>query len=400
MTRSKELWDSSKTKKEAIDFAAGWDIKQKPMYENLLIPYQIKLDRVYSNELFRQGHIDEQQTHAIRNGLGNLEFKTEKLSVEGYEDVHSYVESKLAEEHGKLVDNMHLGLSRNDMICTIMRMMMNDKIDKIDAELAILAVELGSEIKTNGMKIIPGYTHHRVAMPSTYGLLLGSYYQKIERVRKDLSNWNDKYNECPLGSAAGFGSPLKMNRMRIARELGFFKPTENSLDAVSSRWEAEADLAFTLAICMNHFSTISQDLIFLSSAGINVVELPKEYCTGSSIMPQKRNPDVLEVIKAKASVLQGISSSIVSIGKGNISGYNRDTQWTKYLIIDAINEFEGTPEILRNIIKGVKINEARSKQLLKKEKAYSAEQAMKMAIAKKIGFRQAKLSIERKIKRA
>jgi len=395
----KHLWDSSKTKQEAIDFAAGWDIKQKPLYENLLIPYQIKLDRVFSNELFRQGHINKNQADVIRDGLTNLEFKTEKLSVEGYEDVHSFVESKLAEQHGELVGNLHLGLSRNDQICTIMRMFMNDKIDKIDLSLVVLTVRLGSEIKGRGARIIPGYTHHRVAMPSTYGLLLESYMEKIDRVRDDLSNWNSKYNKCPLGSAAGFGSPLKIDRTRVAKELGFYETTKNSLDAVSSRWEAEAGLAFALSLCMNHFSNISQDLIFMSSAGINVIELPSDYCTGSSIMPQKRNPDVLEVIKAKASVMQGITSSIMSIGKGNISGYNRDTQWTKYLIIDAINEFEGVPEILSEIIKGIKINEKRSKQLLRKENAYSAEKAIKKAIMEKTAFRSTKLRIERKLKR-
>jgi argininosuccinate lyase len=150
---------------------------------------------------------------------------------------------------------------------------------------------------------------------------------------------------------------------------------------------------------MNHLSTISQDFIFMSSAGINVIELPAEYCTGSSIMPQKRNPDVLEAIKAKASILHGITSSIISIGKGNISGYNRDTQWTKYLVIDAILEFEDSPSILSGVIKRVKINERRSKQLLKKENAYAAEEAIKTSILGKKSFRQVKLSAEKDIKR-
>jgi len=304
---NKELWNSSKTKKEAIEFAAGWDVRQKPLYENLLIPYQIKVDKVFSKELLRQKYIDKKQFDAIRDGLSNLEYKTSNLSVEGYEDVHSFVESKLSEEYEDLVGSLHLGLSRNDQICTIMRMLMKEELEKAEKELCDFISTLNSEIKKKGSKVIPGYTHHRIAMPSTYGLLLDSYVKRLERVKKNFANWNKKYNECPLGAAAGFGTSLNIDRERIAKELGFAASTENSLDAVSTRWEAEADLAFSLSMCLTHFSTISQDLIYLSSAGINIFELPSEYCTGSSIMPQKKNPDVLEVIKAKASVVQGIA---------------------------------------------------------------------------------------------
>ena len=394
----KHLWDSSKTKKEAIDFAAGWDIKHKPKYEDLLIPYQIKLDKAYSVELLGQGYINKRQFNAIQDGLSNLQYKEDRLSVEGYEDVHSFVESRLREQHGKLVGNLHLGLSRNDMICTIMRMLMKNEAENAESGICTFISVLNSEISEKGKLIIPGYTHHRVAMPSTYGLLLDSYTERLARVKKDLTIWKSKYNKCPLGSAAGFGSPLEMNWDRVALELGFDSPIGNSLDAVSTRWEAEADLAFSLSMLLNHLSTISQDFIFMSSAGINVLELPQEYCTGSSIMPQKRNPDVLEAIKAKAAIVHGITFSIMEIGK-NISGYNRDTQWTKYLIMDAIAEYEGTTEILRELIKGTKVNEKRSKKLLKQENAFSAEEAIKRAILEKTGFRQIKLEIEKRIKK-
>ena len=395
--KSKHLWDSSKTKKEAIDFAASWDVKQKPMYENLLIPYQIVLDKVYSKELLRQKYINQKQFDAIQDSLSNLQCHEDRLSTEGYEDVHSFVESKLA-EHSKLTGNIHLGLSRNDQICTIMRMLMKAEISKIEGELCGFISALNNEIDRKGSKVIPGYTHHRVAMPSTYGLLLGSYVERLGRVRKDFISWNQKYNKCPLGSAAGFGSSLKIDRGLVAKELGFDDVTENSLDAVSTRGEAEAHLVFILSTCLDHLSTISQDLIFMSSAGIDVVKLPPEYCTGSSIMPQKRNPDVLEATKAKASDVLGKLVSIKSINRGNISGYNRDTQWTKYALIDAINEFDGALELLSDVIKNIEVDEKRSKELLRKEKAYAAEEAMRKAVQEKVPFRQAKLEIERKIK--
>jgi len=398
--RSKHLWDSNKTKKEAIAFAAGWDIKQKPKYEDLLIPYQIKIDKVYSKELFDKGYLDKKQFNAIQDGLSNLQYKEDRLSIEGYEDVHSFVESKLREQYGgRLTGNVHIGLSRNDMICTIMRMLMRDEIAKVEHDLCKFISVLYSEIEEKGAKVIPGYTHYRVAMPSTYGLLLDSYVERLGRVKKDFIIWNSKYNRCPLGSAAGFGSPLQINRERVSKELGFDDVTNNSLDAVSTRWEAEADLAFSLTMIFNHLSVISRDLIFMSSAGINILELPAEYCTGSSIMPQKRNPDVLEAIMGRSANVMGDLFSLMLVGRDNISGYNRETQWTKYPIMDAVGETENVLHILSEIIKRIKVNERRSKQLLKRENAYSAERAMRKAIREKKGFRDVKLSIEKEIKR-
>lgn len=393
-----KLWTSRKSNKKAIEFAAGWDIKSKQAYDNILIPFEILVNKVYSKELFRKKYISKKEFEAIQRGLGKLLalFKKGKLNVKGYEDVHSLVESKL-NSYNKLTGNMHLGKSRNDQISTIMKMWMRSQTERIIKDGREFVSILEGEKRKKGGAVIPGFSHHRVAMPTEYGFLLESYIEQLKRDIENLNSWKARYNECPLGSAAGFGSPLKINRETIAKELGFDRATKSSIDSVA-RWEAEANLAFGLSVLLNHLSALAQDFIYLSSAGINVITLPQEYCTGSSIMPQKINPDVLEVIKAKASVSQGILMSLLSIGKGSISGYNRDSQWTKYLIMDLTREFDGLFDVLGGLVKGIEINENNSKKLLKLEKAYAAEDIIKKCIKEKKMFRKEKLALERKLK--
>jgi argininosuccinate lyase len=395
-----ELWDSSKTNKKVIEFVSGWDNKSKKAYDEVLIPYEIEAVKAYSIELLKQGYITENEFNAIKDGLNKIKEHYDKgeLDIENYEDVHSLVESKLNEMYGSLVGNVNLGKSRNEEVCTIMRMWMRHQTNKIIKDLDKFISILESEVNKKGKAVIPGFTHHRVAMPTTYGQFLESYVSGLKRDMEKLEFWLKQYNKCSLGSAAGFGSSIKLNRERIAKELGFDGATENSIDTVTTRWEAESSLASNLAVLLNHLSTMSQDIIYLSSAGINIISIPKEYCTGSSLMPQKNNPDVLEVIKAKASVSHGILTSLLSLGRGNISGYNRDTQWTKYLIIDLVMEFENLFEVLSGLVKGIKIDESRSEELLENEKAYSAGKVIRKSIEDKKGFREEKLEFEKKLK--
>lgn len=396
----KRLWESSGVKGSAIEFAAGWDNKAKGAYDNLLIPYDIKLNSIYSKELYRQGHISREEHNAIQKGLSRLLalYKKGRLDVGGHEDVHSLIESKLNGMYRNLAGNLHIGKSRNDQVSTVMRMWMRDAADEISGNLERFILLLKSRAGKRGKQVMPGYTHHRVAMPSTFGNLLAAYSSQLSRDSARLGFWRKQYNLCPLGAAAGYGSTVKLDRKRLAKELGFTAPLKNSIDAVTTRGEAEAALAFSLAVLLNHLSVIAHDLIYLSSAGIGVVSLPSEYCTGSSIMPQKKNPDVLEAVKAKASVGHGTVTALLSLGKGNISGYNRDTQWSKYLIIDLACEFRNIFDVMSGVISGVRINEGQSKKLLAEERAYSAGMVAKDAVETGRSFRKLKSTEERKIK--
>lgn len=395
-----ELWDSSKTNRKAIEFSAGWDNKPKPAYDDLLIPYQLKLDSVYSSELQRLGYITPKEHKTIQNGLARLaEMNSSgELSVEGHEDVHSLVESKLNEWYGDLTGNVHLGLSRNDQVTTLMRMLMKDKMIDTHHDLTSLISTIENEKTERGNLVFVGYSHHRVAMPTTYGELLKSYATALTRDKKALEFWLKQYNDCPLGAGAGFGSPIKLDRYELAKKLGFSKPAKSSIDAVTTRWEAEVKLADAIKVMMNHLGTIAQDFIINSMDGINTISLPPEYCTGSSIMPQKLNPDVLETIKRKAIDIEGEAFKLSSVWRGNISGYNRDTQGTKYWVIDVFQELPGCLEIMSDIIRGIRINEEKAKELLEKGGAYTAAEVIKKAVDKKMPYRQTKIKREKELK--
>lgn len=397
-----ELWDSSKTRKGVIEFCAGWDNKPRKPYDDNLIPYQIHMDYIYSLELETQGHITREQGCTIRQGLDRLleSYKNGKLTIGGYEDVQSLVESKLYRWYGsKLVGNIHLGLSRNDQIVTVMRLWMKDHAGETLEKLESLISTLKKKSKQKGNLVFVGYSHHRVAMPTTYGEQLMSYATALERDRKAIRQWFELYDECTLGVADGFGSPIKIDRRRLAGALVFKGPTKNTIDTVTTRWEAETKLADNVKVMMNHLSTIAQDFIINSMEGINIIKLPKEYCTGSSIMPQKLNPDVLETIKRKAADIEGEAFKLSSVGRGNLSGYNRDTQGTKYWIMNIFYELEGCLEIIEGVIKGSTIDEKRARELLESGGAYTAAEAVKKSIEEGVPYRKAKKDIEKKLKR-
>jgi argininosuccinate lyase len=397
------LWDSTKTNRKAIEFSAGLDNKSKPIYDDLLIPYQIKLDKVYSSELHRLGYINDNQYKAIKNGLERLlrKYSTKKLSVANYEDVHSLIESKLHEFYSdELVGNAHLGLSRNDQIITLMRMWMKDQALNTSHDLDSLISAIKEEIKEKGSATFTGYSHYRIAMPTTYGELLKSYSSGFARDKRSLEFWLEVYDECPLGVAAGFGSPINLDRYKLAKKLGFDRPTESPIDTVTTRWEAEVKLADTIKVMMNHLSTMSQDFIINSMTGIDVFSLPPEYCTGSSIMPQKLNPDVLETIIGKSIDIGHEASKLADVGRGNISGYNRVTQRTKYWIMNIFQELYGSLDIMSEVVKGIKVDEKRSKELLVKGGAYTAEEVVKESIRNKEPYRTIKLKREKEMKQS
>jgi len=204
--------------------------------------------------------------------------------------------------------------------------------------------------------VMPGFTHYQHATISTFGHLLVSYAQALER---DLERFKFAYfiiNRNPLGSAAGYGTSWQIDRQLTTKLLGFDEVQENSIDCVSSRWEAEAELASAIAFMMNHFSIISQDIIFLTTYESNMLKLHDKFVLGSSIMPQKRNPCPLEITRAKTAIAHGILQSIFEIAKASLSGYNRDGQFTKYLIFDIVSECELAPVILREVIKTIHVN--------------------------------------------
>ena len=210
---------------------------------------------------------------------------------------------------------------------------------------------------------MPGFTHYQPAMVTSWGHWLCSYIQGLCRDLERLEFTLSLVNRNPLGAAAAFGTSWPIDRALTTKLLAFEKIDFNTLDCIVSRWENEAQLAHSISLLMNHLSIVAQDLIFLSHPYVGVIQIDDNYVTGSSIMPQKKNPDFAEIIKSKASLAHGMLSGLLSIQKGAMSGYNRDTQTSKYLIMDLIRECESAPLILQGVFESLKVNHKKMKEL-------------------------------------
>jgi argininosuccinate lyase len=274
------------------------------------------------------------------------------------EDVHSNIESFLIERIGmEYGGKVHTGRSRNDQIALDMRLYLRDQVLEFVEGLIYLIESLIQRAEEHRLTIMPGYTHHQHAVATTFGHLLLSFAEALERDVQRFFQWLLLFNKNPLGGAAGYGTSFHLDRVLTSKLLGFDGPTDNVTDPITQRWEPEVEFAYATAVMMDHLSTMAHTLILLSTREFNMVQLNDRHCTGSSIMSQKRNPCSLEVIKAKTSFAHGIVVSLLSMGKALFMGYNRDTQWTKYWIMDLVDESQPTLPVMTDVIRLLRVEE-------------------------------------------
>lgn len=346
---------------EIIDFTSGWDVKSKKPYDERLIPYDIAVNLAHAKMLAKQGIISQTDADKLIKGLKEIK----KLYAQGkfnldraLEDVHTNIEAYLIEKYGiDIGGRLHTARSRNDQIACDMRLYLKDANNKIIQDLSKL-IDVLSKLKIKHNKVqAPGFTHHRPAVLTTLGIIFDSFKQSLKRDLFRFQNWLKIYNKNPLGSATGYGTSFNIDRQFTAQKLGFNQVEKNVLDPITNRGEDAAALAFNIAMLMKHLSQIAQTLILWSMPQFNYVHLPDQFCTGSSIMPHKKNPDVLEAVKAKTSVSFGILNSLLIINSSNLIGYNRDAQWTKYLIMDLIDETLPSVSIIADLLTSLKVNQ-------------------------------------------
>src|SRR4030065_2063067 len=352
--------------KEIVDFLSGRDVRGTPPCDERLISYDLWGNRAHLLMLCRQGIISKRDGKNILKGLRELEslYQKGKFKLDpSKEDVHSNIESFLIDrvgmEHG---GKIHTGRSRNDQIALDMRLYLRDQVLGFVEGLIYLLEALLERAEEHLSTIMPGYTHHQHAVPTTFGHLLLSFAEALDRDARRFTHWFDLFNRNPLGAAAGYGTSFNLDRQLTSKLLGFDSPTENVTDPITQRWEPEAELAYAVAIMMDHLSTMAQTFILLSTWEFNMIRLDDRHCTGSSIMPQKRNPCSLEVIKAKTSFVHGVVVSLLSAGKALFMGYNRDTQWTKYWIMDLVDESKPALSVMTDVIRLLQVNKT---QMLK-----------------------------------
>ncbi len=388
--------------KKMVDFLSGRDVKGIPPCDERLIPYDLWGNRAHVLMLCHQGILSKLDGKKILRGLREIETLHQKGKFRldtAKEDVHSNIESFLIERMGiESGGKVHTGRSRNDQIVLDMRLYLRDQVLEFLEGLIFLIQAILQRAKEHRLTIMPGYTHHQHAVPTTFGHLLLSFGVSLERDAQRFRHWFALFNKNPLGAAAGYGTTFDLDRELTSTLFGFEGPTENVTDPITQRWEPEAELAYDVAVMMDHLSTIAQTLILLSTHEFNMVRLNDRHCTGSSIMPQKRNPCSLEVIKAKTSFAQGMMVSLLSVGKALFMGYNRDTQWTKYWITDLVDESKPALSVMTDVIELLHVNKTQMLQQAQ-EGFVGATSLMEWLIRRgSLPMRKAKMVIEKAVK--
>lgn len=285
---------------------------------------------------------------AIRDEIGRGEFP---WSV-ALEDVHMNIEAQLTQRIGDAGKRLHTGRSRNDQIATDIRLYLRGASDAIHAELERLQTGLIALAETEADTIMPGFTHLQTAQPVTFGHHLLAWFEMLERDKGRLVDCRNRANVSPLGAAALAGTSYPIDRHFSAELLGFTGPAENSLDAVSDRDFAIEFCAFA-ALLMTHLSRMSEELVLWSSAQFNFIELPDRFCTGSSIMPQKKNPDVPELVRGKTGRVNGHLVSLLTLMKSQPLTYNKDNQEDKEPLFDTVDTVLGSLHAFADMVPNI-----------------------------------------------
>jgi argininosuccinate lyase len=376
-----------------LAYCAGRDVAGRPPADQALIPYDLWTNRAHCRMLTRKGIITPETGRAIARGLDRFEkvWRAGQFQLDpALEDVHMNIERFVAGVAGEAAAGaMHTARSRNDQSATDVRLWLRDALLDRLAALAGLIQTLAVLARRHAATIAPGWTHGQPAMPTTLGHWAAAHGWALTRDAQALRDLWPLINQCPLGAAASFGTSWPIDRALTARLLGFDAPQPNSLDAISTRWEAEARLGGALAVTMTHLSSLGADLIHFSSPPWNLIRLDDAHVTGSSIMPNKRNPDFAEVTRARALTVHGLLQQLAGVGRGALSGYNRDTQWTKYWIMDLVDEVGVAPELFAEALAAMRPDRAALERAATDGFSLAADLADHLARTRKIPFRRA-----------
>ena len=335
---------------EAINASIGFDQR--------LAEQDIRGSRAHAAMLAAQGIITDNEANAIREGLltvlsevqsGNFEFSA------ALEDIHMNVEARLKDIIGEPAGRLHTARSRNDQVATDFRLWVRDQFDAFESGLLALINALMVQAEQGADWVMPGFTHLQTAQPVTWGHHMMAY---VEMLGRDLSRVRDaraRMNECPLGSAALAGTSFPIDRHMTAADLGFAHPTANSLDAVSDR-DFALEFLSVASICAMHLSRFAEELVIWSSAQFRFVTLSDRFSTGSSIMPQKKNPDAAELIRAKVGRIFGANVALMMVMKGLPLAYSKDMQEDKEQVFDAADNLMLALAAMQGMVKDMSAN--------------------------------------------
>ncbi|MBO23519.1 MAG: argininosuccinate lyase [Rhodospirillaceae bacterium] len=306
-------------------------------FDQRFFAHDIAGSRAHARMLVAQGILSDEDGQAIEDGLDKISQEIESGGFDfsaALEDIHMNIESRLRELVGDAAGRLHTARSRNDQVATDFRLWVRDEIDAIDAQLQGLQAALIEKADAHAGTIMPGFTHLQTAQPVTFGHHLLAYVEMFGRDRGRLADARARLNESPLGAGALAGTSFPIDREATAASLGFDRPMANSLDAVSDR-DFALEFLSTTAICATHVSRFAEELVVWCSHGFGFISLSDAYTTGSSMMPQKRNPDAAELSRAKTGRVYGALIGLLTVMKGLPLAYSKDMQEDKEPVFDA-----------------------------------------------------------------
>ena len=361
-------------------------------FDHKLALQDIKLNLEYSKSLKKAKIITDPEYKKIKKALEEIckQITMGKYKFsEDFEDIHMNIEMSLKKKIGSLSGKIHTGKSRNDQVVTDLKLWTREKLGILVKNIIDIQKAIIKKAEINFSVIMPGFTHLQNAQPVLFAHYLLSLFEMLQRDKKRIRNLQENLNECPLGSGALVGTNFfEIDRFSLAKNLGFKKPSENSIDSVSDR-DFVLDFLFIVSTLSMHLSRFAEDFIIWSSSSFDFLEFPDSLSTGSSIMPQKKNPDSAELIRAKTGRIFSSMINILIVLKGLPTGYSKDLQEDKEAIFDAYESIDIILKVANEIIKLVKVNK---KAMLKSSfEGYSTATDLADWIVKNIGktFRQA-----------
>ena len=350
-----KLWGGRFTKEEN---QLVHNFNESLSFDQKLYSQDIRGSIAHVTMLAKQGIVSEDDRKAIIDGLNGIlqDIESGKLEfTKEHEDIHSFVEANLIERIGDAGKRLHTGRSRNDQVALDMKLYCRDEIDELDGLLKKLLKELLTIMEENTDTFMPGFTHLQKAQPVTLAHHLGAYFEMFSRDRGRLHDIRERMNYCPLGAGALAGTTYPLDREYTAELLNFYGPTLNSMDSVSDR-DYVIELLSALSLIAMHLSRFSEEIIIWNSNEYQFVELDDAYSTGSSIMPQKKNPDIAELVRGKTGRVYGALMSMLTVMKGIPLAYDKDMQEDKELTFDAIDTVKGSLSLFTGMISTITFN--------------------------------------------
>ena len=358
MTEKQNLWGGRFTEAPDKTFA---EFNDSFRFDRRLFGADVRASIAHANGLTAAGVLTNEEGNAITNSLRQLledSGKDNSFLESNAEDVHSFIESKLVELIGDAGKKLHTGRSRNDQVSTAFRLWLREEIDDIDRTIVNFQRALIAAAERHADAVLPGYTHLQRAQPVLWAHWCLAYFEMLERDGERLGDVRKRVNILPLGSAALAGTSFPIDRETVARELGFEGVTRNSLDAVSDR-DFAVEFVGACSLVMIHLSRMAEDLILYCSTEFGFVKLSDAVSTGSSLMPQKKNPDALELIRGKGGRVFGHHAALLATMKGLPLAYNKDMQEDKEAVFDTVDTVQSCLKVAAIVLDNLSLDEAR-----------------------------------------